>query len=209
MRKCLLTAAMSVAGICLATPAGADTRPPGPGGGAYVDSGGSPTAEAEDGDTRPGDESDGASGGGGAPAPCHWEVAIENDAQVPIYDVDTLETMHSNTGRWLQYVCEGIGPVAVDGQFAIPEGGLVDPLALALEAVASVDIDGPPIRTSPEAPRRFVQLGTWLGIEEGWWITTHEATAQAGNVVVTVQARPVSTTFDTGDGTVIRCDGGC
>lgn len=206
MRKWLLTAAIGISGLCLATPAAADTRPPGPGGGAYVDGGGSPTAEAEDGGTEPGGGGDDGSGGGGTPAPCHWEVAIEDDAQFPIYDADTLDTMHSNTGRWLQYVCEGMGPVAVDGQFAIPEGGLVDPAALAARALESIELGGPPISTSPTAPDLYVQVATWLGIGGGWW-HSYEATATAGNVSVTVQASPTSATFDMGDGSTIRCEG--
>lgn len=204
-KRCLIVAGITLAFVLHGARVAAETLPPGPGGGAYVDGGGNPTAQAQDGGSTPGDGG-GESGSGGPPPPCQWEVVIENDAQFPIYDVDTLETMHSATGRWLQYVCEGQGPVAVDGQFATPEGGLVDPAALAAEALASIGIRGPGIRTSPPAPRLFVQVATWLEVDEGWW-HSYEATASAGNVTVTVRAEPVSTSWNTGDGEVIGCDG--
>ena len=71
---------------------------------------------------------------------------IEDDFEFGIYDVDSLETQHSATGRWLQRWCPGIGAVDVDGYFLIPEGGLVDPYQLALDALASVAIAPPAIR---------------------------------------------------------------
>lgn len=209
MRKRIVTAVATgvLAAIALAaSPVGADNRPPGPGGGAYVDSSGDPTAHAQDGAVAPDGGGDGSSGGDGTAPPCQWEVAIENDAQFPIYDVDTLDTMHSNTGRWMQYVCEGQGPVAVGGQFLTPEGGLVDPAALAAEALASIGIGGPDVHTSPEAPRLYVHIATWLSVDEGWW-HSYEATATAGNVTVTVRAEPMSMTWNTGDGQTIECEG--
>jgi hypothetical protein len=203
MRARLLTAALAgLTTLCLASPALADNRPPGPGGGAYVDGSGSPTATAEDGGSGTPDTA--STGSGEDPDPCVWEVVIEDDFQMSIYDVDTLDTMHSNTGRWLQYVCPGVGPVAVDGAFVIPEGGLVDPAALAIEALSSIGIEGPAIRTSPDAGDLVVNVPTWLWVDQGWW-QTYEATATAGRVAVTVTARPTSTSWSVGDGAAIRC----
>ncbi|QYG94407.1 hypothetical protein HC251_19510 [Iamia sp. SCSIO 61187] len=132
---------------------------------------------------------------------------IEDDLQMAIYDTDTLDTMHSNTGRWLQYVCPGLGPVAVDGQFLTPEGGLVDPAALAAQALASIGIEGPAVRTSPNPNDLVVNVPTWLWVDQGWW-QAYEATATAGRVTVTVTARPTSTAWSLGDGAGIRCDAG-
>lgn len=206
MRARLLTGALAgLLALCTASPALADNRPPGPGGGAYVDGSGSPTATAEDGGSRPPDTA--STGSGGDPDPCVWEVVIEDDLQMAIYDTDTLDTMHSNTGRWLQYVCPGLGPVAVDGAFLVPEGGLVDPAALAAQALSSIGIEGPAVRTSPNPDDLVVNVPTWLWVDQGWW-QTYEATATAGRVTVTVTARPTSTSWSVGDGNAIRCGAG-
>jgi hypothetical protein len=206
MRTRLLTAALfSIATLMLATPASADDRPGG-GGGAYVDPNGTPTATAGSGGS--GGNGGGSSGGGGATDdPCEWQVVIEDDFEFGIYDVDSLETQHSATGRWLQRWCPGIGAVDVDGYFLIPEGGLVDPYQLALDALASVGIAPPAIRTSPsENGRLYVQVPTWLWLDRTWW-QSYEATANAGRVWSTVKATPVATTWNLGDGGRVSCRG--
>ena len=120
MRTRVLTALLLAGASVLlaATPAGAGNRPPpGGGGGAYVDGDGDPTATAGDGTANPGGGGSGGGGGGGGEGPpCEWHVVIEDDFQMGIYDVDTLQTQHSATGRWLEYWCEGTGAVAVDLQ---------------------------------------------------------------------------------------------
>ena len=211
MRTRVLTALLLAGASVLlaATPAGAGNRPPpGGGGGAYVDGDGDPTATAGDGTANPGGGGSGGGGGGGGEGPpCEWHVVIEDDFQMGIYDVDTLQTQHSATGRWLEYWCEGTGAVAVDGYFIIPEGGLVDPAALAQQALQSVQIAPPAIRTSPEeSGRLYVQIPTWLWIDSSWW-QPYTATAQAGRVWSTVTARPVSVTWGTGDGGSEVCRG--
>lgn len=211
MRARVVTALLltGAAVLLAATPASAGNRPPpGGGGGAYVDGDGDPTATAGDGTANPGGGggSGGGEGGGEGP-PCEWHVVIEDDFQMGIYDVDTLQTQHSATGRWLEYWCEGTGAVAVDGYFIIPEGGLVDPVALAQQALQSVEIAPPAIRTSPEeSGRLYVQIPTWLWIDSSWW-QPYTATAQAGRVWSTVTARPVSVTWGTGDGGGEVCSG--
>ncbi len=212
MRARVLTALLlaGAAVVLVATPASAGDRPPpGGGGGAYVDGDGDPTATAGDGTANPGGGGSGGGGGGGGGEgpPCEWHVVIEDDFQMGIYDVDTLQTQHSATGRWLEYWCEGTGAVAVDGYFIIPEGGLVDPVALAQQALQSVEIAPPAIRTSPEeSGRLYVQIPTWLWIDSSWW-QPYTATAQAGRVWSTVTARPVSVTWGTGDGGSEVCRG--
>lgn len=187
-----------------ADPAGAEGRPPV--GEAYVDPGGDPTAVAVDGGSEGGGGSGDSAGGGDGP-PCAWQVVIEDDFQFGIYEVDTLETKHSATGRWLQYWCEGIGVVEVGGYFLTPEGGLVDPYQLALDAISSVQIAGPAIRTSPsENGRLYVQVPTWLWLDSSWW-QTYEATANTGRVWSTVRATPVATTWELGDGRTVSCRG--
>lgn len=132
---------------------------------------------------------------------------IEDDFQFAIYDVDSLETMHSATGRWLERWCDGIGAVATGEYFAVPEGGMADPYQLALEALASVQIAPPAIRTSPsENGRLYVQVPTWLWLDSTWW-QTYEATANTGRVWSTVRATPVATTWELGDGASVSCRG--
>jgi hypothetical protein len=210
MRARLVTGLAVVLGLVAhgALPSAADDRAPGTAG-AYVDEGGAPTATAADGTPTPGQAGGGGGGGDGdseAP-PCEWRVSVEDDFEFGVYDVDTLETQHSATGRWLYYWCEGSGETAVGGYFATPEGGLVDPRALALEALDSVQIDPPAIRTSPSQDGQlFVQVRTWLWIDGDWW-HGYEATATAGRVWSKVVAQPVSVTWQLGDGTALTCSG--
>jgi hypothetical protein len=182
-------------------PATADERPGGSAG-AYVD-GGDPTATAADGTPTPGGPGGpGGSGGDGVGdgPPCEWHVSVEDDFTFGVYDVDTLETQHSATGRWLYYWCDGSGTTEVGGNFLIPEGGLVDPRPLALDALDSVEIDPPTIRTSPsEDGQLFVQVPTWLWIDGGWW-HGYEATARAGRVWSKVVAQPVRRRWTAGRG---------
>lgn len=201
--RLLIASVVALAVASIGSPAMAE-RPPNGGGGAYVDEGGSPTAIAVEGVTAPGG---GGSGGGGDGPPCHWEVVIEDDFVQAMYSVDTLQTQHSATGRWLQYWCEGYGVTDVNGFYATPEGGLVDPEALAREALASIGISPPAIRTSPsESGKLFVQVPTWLWLDRSWW-HSYTATASSGRVWSTVTARPVSVSWKLGDGNTVNCSG--
>lgn len=192
-----------IAAMMAALPASADDRPGGSGG-AYIDGEGDPTATATE---SGGSGGSGGGGGGGGESPCEWHVVIEDDFEFGIYSVDTLETQHSATGRWLEYWCDGYGATEVDGYFLIPEGGLVDPRALAEQALASAQIAPPTIRTSPsENGRLYVQVPTWLWVDVGWW-RSYEATAQTGRIWSTVTARPVSVSWSLGDGSTVSCSG--
>lgn len=205
MRARLLMGAAVIASACSwASPAGAEDRPGG--GGAYVTPGGHPTAVASD--PRSGPTGGGSSGGGGSSDQvCEWLVVIKDDFTFFVYDVDSAEPQHSATGRWLEYRCNGLGAMQVDGFFLVPEGGFVDPRQLALDALATVSIAPPAIRTSPsENGRLFVQVPTWLWLDSSWW-TTYEATANTGRVWSTVRATPVSTRWALGDGEAVSCKG--
>lgn len=205
--RTLIPAGVILALALLAAPASAETRPPpGPGGGgAYIDDGGNPTATARYGSSEVGGRA-GRSGGAGED-PCRWEVAIEDDFEFLIYGASDLEPQHSKSGRWLRYVCDGIGPVEVGGYSLIPDGGLVDVAALAADALASIGIEAPAIRTSPSAGGRlYVRIPTWLWLDQTWW-RSYQATASAGRVTSTVKARPVTATWSTGDGGSVRCSG--
>lgn len=172
----------------------------GPGGSAYIDNGGDPTAVATD-----------VSGGGGGRAshdaqPCTWRVLISDDRVVPVYDASGRR-LYSTTGRWLNRVCEGDDLLSSLAVGLVPEGGLVDPAALAEQARRSAHIANPAIHTSPDSGRRlYTQVPTWLWLDDSWWqpITV---TVTAGRVTTTLTATPTRATWGTGDGESVICDG--
>ena len=197
----LIAAIVGAAALTMASPAAADDRP---GSGAYVDPGGDPTAVATDGGSGGGGSS-GSSGGASAPDPCPWRVVVDDDFAFAMYHPVTGEPQHSATGRWLGRWCDGQG--GLFGFFLRPEGGLVDPYQLALDALASVSIGPPEIRTSPsEDGSLYVQVPTWLWLDQSWW-QPYEATANAGRVSSTVRAAPVATSWTLGDGNSVSCRG--
>jgi hypothetical protein len=199
MRTRGLISTLLLAGTVLATacPAQADD-----GGGAFVDNDGNPTAVAGDGEYG----SDGSTGGGGDDDGCRWIVLIEDDFEWALYDLDGNRRF-SDTGRWLSQDCPPGEPGSVGGVLVVPEGDEVDPVGLALDALARTSIAPPPVETSPSADRKlYAQVPTWLWVDPGWW-QTHEATANAGRVWSTVRAIPVATTWSPGDGRSVSCQG--
>lgn len=202
MRLLLRLLTLTVA-IVLLTPAIAVADDEGGAGSdsdAYLDADGNPTVEVVDSTGAPG-----AGSGGGGDSDCFFRVAISDDFEMGIYDVDG-ERMYSETGRWLELVCDG-SVVPIDGQGIVPEGGAVDPRQLAEDARRSVSIDPPPIETSPDADREtYTQVATWLWVDPAWW-KTYSATASAGRVSATVTAEPVLATWSTGDGGTEECAG--
>jgi hypothetical protein len=172
--------------------ASAESAPPG--GGAYIDPDGDPTATAGDGEA-----SGGGGAGGGGDDGCEFVLSVDDDFVFYVYgDDDTPQ--HSATGRWFTQVCEGASVAFV------PEGGLVDPRQVAIDALASVGIGGPVVGTSPTADRLVVRVPSWLWVDSSWW-QTYTATASAGRVSATVTVRPVATDWSTGDGGGTSCAG--
>lgn len=162
--------------------------------GAFVDERGDPTAESNDvvrtgGGSRGGSQSD-----------CYWRVVIEDDREFGVYEPDGTR-QHSDTGRWLEQVCDG-RPVQV-----VPESAPADPRQVALNARESVPIPAPPLATSPSADRElYAQMKTWLWVDNDWW-QSYSATASAGAVSSTVTARPVRSEWTMGDGGRTVCAG--
>lgn len=183
-------------GIAAAAPAHANDAPGGSGG-AFVDADDNPTAIATDA---------GAGGGSGAGGgdDCEWSVVIGDDFEYAMYDTDGRR-LYSETGRWLQQICDG-QTQEIGGSFIIPEGGRVDPQALAADALASVPIGVPPMFTSPSNDRLYTQMRTWLWVNEDWW-RAYSATANAGRVSSTVTATPTRAEWNTGDGGGTTCRG--
>ena len=166
---------------------------------AYIDPVDGPTVEVTDDETTQG--GDGAS----QDETCIWRVGVEDDFAMGVFDVDGSR-LYSETGRWLERVCDGsIQPI--NGMGIVPEGGAVDPVALAAQARASIPIAAPGIETSPDADQQtYAQVTTWLWIDGSWW-TPYTATASAGRVSATVTASPASASWSTGDGGNVTCRG--
>ena len=139
----------------------------------------------------------GGGGGGGQARSVYWKSSSRTTSSSASTSVDTVETQHSATGRWLQYSCAGIGAVEVNGIFLIPEGGLVDPAALAAEALASIGIAAPAIRTSPSRAAASTSRSRPGCGSTAWW-QTYRPRRSAGRVTSTVTARPVPDVVDAG-----------
>lgn len=197
MRRRWLTAPLMAVAAALAAAAPAHANDaPGGSGGAFVDDDDNPTAVANDPGRAP-------TGGGGRDE-CTWTVLIGDDFEFAIYD-DNGRRLYSETGRWLQRVCDG-SPQPVNGAFTVPEGGPVDPRALASNALASAPITTPAINTSPTNDRLYTQVRTWLWVDSSWW-RTYSATANAGRVSSTVTATPTRAEWRMGDGGGTTCNG--
>ncbi len=81
----------------------------------------------------------------------------------------------------------------------------VDPRVLALQAEQSIRLPAPVPAANPPDPA-IVNLPTWLWIDAGLW-HPYSATANAGAVVATALATPLSVTWSMGDGHIVVCDG--
>ena len=134
-------------------------------------------------------------------------MIVRDDTEVPVFNADG-ERLFSETGRWYAEVCDGDDLLAPGGNL-VPEGGLVDPLELALEARDTVPIAHPAIHTSPDGDgdrRLYTQVQTWLWVDESWW-QPYTVTVRAGQVETTLTANPVRAVWDTGDGETTTCIG--
>ena len=145
-----------------ATPAAADGESD-----AYIDPVDGPTVEVTDDEGTPGNN------GSSDDDNCLWRIAIADDFAMGVFDVDGSQ-LYSETGRWLERVCDGfVQPI--NGMGIVPEGGAVDPVALAAQARASIPIAAPGIETSPDADQQtYSQITTWLWIDGSWSVSyTH------------------------------------
>ena len=151
------------------------------------------------------DEVEGAQASSPAPPPpdCRWETAIRDDWTFPVFGWDG-DRAFSESGRWRRMVCNGV-LVYVDGWPLVPIGERVDLDELALRAERSLGVPDPVVMTSPSRDGLlFVRVPTWLWVD-GW--RTLSASASAGRVTATVEARPLRTVWSTGDGGSVSCEG--
>lgn len=150
-----------------------------------------------------------------APLVCDWGTS-------PFYgftdraEVDDLVLLHVDgrywklsltTGEiWLRtfYVCrrDGVVESSVLGWRRVV-GPNPEVIAEGLYDRVVRQVPAPVADLSPTS-RGVVNLGMWLAVESAGPVSV---TAVAGGVWATTTARLVSTTFDMGDGSVVRCDG--
>ncbi|ASO21595.1 hypothetical protein FHR81_003239 [Actinoalloteichus hoggarensis] len=116
-------------------------------------------------------------------------------------------------GAWYVWQCstEGYRDALYRPPVWIPDGDepgadlLPSPEELAALARDQLRLPQPSIATSPTGDQ-LVHLPTWLWLEETGW-GARSATASVPGVSVTATARPVSTTWSTGDGASVTCPG--
>ncbi|APU21312.1 hypothetical protein [Actinoalloteichus sp. GBA129-24] len=128
------------------------------------------------------------------------------DSAVPVQDGE-------EPGAWYVWQCstEGYRDALYRPPVWIPDGEepgaelLPSPEELAALARDQLRLPQPSIATSPTGDQ-LVHLPTWLWLEETSW-GARSATASVPGVSVTATARPVSTTWSTGDGASVTCTG--
>lgn len=88
-----------------------------------------------------------------------------------------------------------------------PAPVVVDPAALAQEALQRVPLAAPDIKMAPDPSiPQLVNLPTFLWIPAGQW-QPQAASASAGAVTSTVTATPKRVVWDMGQGDTVTCDG--
>lgn len=182
-------------------------------GGAWTDDAGV-GARAGDGTSRPG--TGGGSGpgrggagsrGGGSPSPCTYTALDSRESRIANDMVASgMLTGGSGAGGWYRRICPGSGVVLWVGAAAGAPPVVVDPRALAMEALGRAGIPNPVIGLSPPADQdQIVNLPTWLWVG-GWQPVV--ATAAAGGVTVTVTATPDHVKWAMGNGDHVSCGAG-
>lgn len=111
------------------------------------------------------------------------------------------------------YLCMGIGAsmganMGPNDYFWVPPGqipALVDPTALAQQALDQMSLAKPNIHLAPTPPQMtYVGLDTWLWMDQAQF-TSLTNTVSAGGASVTVTAAPVRAAWDMGDGSGTTC----
>lgn len=169
--------------------------------GARAADGGSPGPATGGNGTRTG----GGGSAGGSRSACTSAALDARESRIAEDMVaDGLLTKGGGPGSWQRVICPGSGVVRWVGARG-PAAPVVDPRALALEALGRAPIPEPAIGVSPPAgEQQIVNLPTWLWVG-GWQPVT--ATAAAGGVNVTVTATPDRVLWSMGNGDRVACAG--
>jgi hypothetical protein len=131
-----------------------------------------------------------------AASSCTW-------TQVYVFELLPLPASPGGiAGAWWQQYCRDSGwrdkPVFVPSGTPPSQALLVSPGTLAQRAVNRLQLPEPRVGLDPR-PRALVNLPEWFWVPRADWPTLRQRT-HAGAVWAVVVARPVSTTWDPGDG---------
>lgn len=139
-------------------------------------------------------------------------TAVASQGELVMEDILTRGLDPSGTYTWNTVECTH---VAADGTTETWGWGLlvietsppIDPTVLRDRARDRINPDPPTPATAPmwDQIPAVVNLPTWLWVADDW--EPIEETESQGFVTVVVQARPVDTTWEPGDGAEIICDG--
>jgi hypothetical protein len=143
----------------------------------------------------------------GSPAPsCPW-------VRVHIFQGRTLPTsVNGKKGTWWDEYCNGSNPGFAGTPVFVPNGTpprsvlTISPAILAQRAVNQLRLPTPRVGRDPRG-QALVNLAEWFWIAPAQWRVLTQRTA-AGPEWAVVTARPVSTSWDPGDGsTPVVCAG--
>lgn len=157
------------------------------------------------------------------PADCVWKRVTEDELvatdeerrQMREYVLGEPQPVEQRPpGHWLKKDCksaEGVDPIvalAVEEERYVPDGPArlaVTPVAVAQQAKQELPLPLPEVHMDP-APDKIhtVNVPTFLWLGQAW--TPLSATASIDGVSATVQATPVSVTWDMGDGHNLICN---
>jgi hypothetical protein len=157
----------------------------------------------------------GAAGGGGGPSNvecAYFGLAGDANVGAPVTGDRVLDTSTVQPGSYLWLVCRdrSTGAITYENLFvwdpANPPALVPSAATLAQIAANRVVLPLPGARTWPPAGSAgLVNLPVWLHVDN-WGVLS--ASASAGGLTATVEATPVRSEWDMGDGTVACTDAG-
>jgi len=146
----------------------------------------------------------------GSDGDCDYEVVIEDDIDMGIYEADGTR-MYSDTGRWLRKSCGGVA-VDVGGFLVFAEGEGYTTPDLLQQAIDVLDPPEPGWGASPDGVdvAMVTQLPTYLWVESAYWGGTFTARVETptGRVWAEAVASPATSVWSPGDGSTVTCFGG-
>ena len=131
-----------------------------------------------------------------------YEVAPVTPDEVVVFGLDP-------TGEyvWYDVICWRDGRVLLEVPIIVEVGGPVSPEVIRDIAAARLVPPAPLPETSPPLARQtFVEVPTWLWLDEAGWLPV-EVSATRGVTTVTVRATPTHARWVMGDGGGITCMG--
>lgn len=156
-----------------------------------------------------------------APVPTSM-LAFVDDAEADFYATTFVGGgavgNYSETGSW--WTCTNVdaeldpldrlSAIGPGGVTYGPDQGLIDVVALREAARARAVPGMPPVQKSTRAGLASIaQAPTWFWIDSGWWRPySVSQPSSTGRMVVTVNAEPVDSVWETGEGQLTDCEEG-